>query len=668
MDYQIGLCNVWWSKDDIDTRFFSDRDEQKTYFENKIDGRWSTPVNFTMRNNINPTITYTDETGQTIYNVLRNNYCVIKYHFISLQASYWIYRFFFINNITHTGGKTYSIDLELDDIQTNYFYNYVRENLPHTLINRAHINRFADFNLTDTSVKYDTTDNANNHSMYGEPTATPNLKLLSRQKLKLCVDSKSTVDTLEPIDSWLNDNVIGWEYYYFANDEQPTLYESKSSYTAEDSYRYDELAGTKGALSCYCVPVFKNNRDNDTLVVQRTSTDNPYYINRKSMEEYIRVNNLSSYIYARKFSIKPPFAYDDYTYNTDGITPYTYTTGAGTLTWYAIPGTTPKKNFSFKIFTVNYSDDGETSTRYYGVIKVDIDRATPIKSLNNVVDNYTYDKTTVENAPESKLYDTPFRKYVIRRGGDTFEYSPLKTNGVVNLEYTESLTPDITRYYACIVSPEWYGVGSNNNLTGLVGSMDTSLMVSNDKLAEMLAYNKNYYMQNNASWGMQALQSVGSIFSGNIIGGIMGLANTGLDIWQQGMTRDNLRSAPNTIKNANGDTCFNSAIADDGIYLEVYGLTNVDSVSVNDKIKEYGYNLGIIGQPKNFDNIRKYYNYLSVDVSSIVGSFSNTEKTRLKERLRSVRFWNIDPTNPGIDIYQDYNNIERSIDEWLQQN
>ena len=667
LNYKIGLCNVWWGYDDVDTRAFTNSTEQENYFKNLIDGRWSTPVNFIMRNNINPTITYTDEHNQSIEQVLQYNYCVIQISPVSDNdstneagqvAEIPIYRFFFINNITHTGGKTYSIDLELDDIQTNYFYNNVRDTLKNVYIQRSHVDRF-NYVFKNNNDEYCTEINWKSGSpvAYPENISTPQLKIETSNKIPLMVDSthRSDATTMTKLDKWLNDNILGWEYYYFATDYEPIHYELKSTYPTTTLGYKNEL---RGALCCYCYPVYKYNGTNKYTILAHTKQNDSteyhdYEISYIGMEAFIKNNNLSAHLYARKFSIKPPFnvqEYTEYDETTGGIQDKTYKIDD---TYLNLTITTTFEGYynhywDFKIFDY---DGG-----YYGIIKVNVDSAQRLTSPTIKLNNFVYKISDIKDGYiiDPKLYSGQFSKYVLRREGDTFDYVPLKTGGTFQIEYNEALTPDITRYYARNVynSESWYGTNSRDNLTGLVGALDQSLMVSSDKLADMLSNSRNYYMQNNANWGMQALQNVGQMLGGNIAGGISGLLGTGLDIWQEGMNRDNLQYAPNTIKNANGDMYFANQVYDDGIYLDTYTLNDSDKKSVLSKLKLYGYNLGIIDDVTNYDRVRNNYVYMEIYPDSITANISNLEKSRLKSRLKAVRFWYNDDVDYDVPNYE----------------
>ena len=63
LGYKVALLGVWWKRGEVDTRFFSSKAEQKTYFDNLISA-WSSLMNF----NINDNILMKDEEIYNIFN------------------------------------------------------------------------------------------------------------------------------------------------------------------------------------------------------------------------------------------------------------------------------------------------------------------------------------------------------------------------------------------------------------------------------------------------------------------------------------------------------------------------------------------------------------------------------------------------------------------------
>ena len=77
LGYKVALLSVWWKRGEVDTRFFSSKAEQKTYFDNLISA-WSSLMNFNINDNITTSITYRDTSGRAIDELLKCNYAVIK--------------------------------------------------------------------------------------------------------------------------------------------------------------------------------------------------------------------------------------------------------------------------------------------------------------------------------------------------------------------------------------------------------------------------------------------------------------------------------------------------------------------------------------------------------------------------------------------------------------
>ena len=116
-----------------------------------------------------------------------------------------------------------------------------------------------------------------------------------------------------------------------------------------------------------------------------------------------------------------------------------------------------------------------------------------------------------------------------------------------------------------------------------------------------------------------------------------------------------MREAPGNIKNAQGNPIFNASVDNIGFYIEEYDALMHDKQQADDIMYKNGFVCGEIGNIGDFDNIRTIFNYISADVDGINANISDAEKTRLIEKLKSVRFWNID----GFDYIHE--NYERSI-------
>ena len=80
----------------------------------------------------------------------------------------------------------------------------------------------------------------------------------------------------------------------------------------------------------------------------------------------------------------------------------------------------------------------------------------------------------------------------------------------------------------------------------------------------------------------------------------------------------------------------------------------------------YGFTYNKLGNIKNFDNIRHFYNYIEADVEMITSTtkkISNIIKSRFKEAFnRGVRFWNAEADVFDGTFSYAQENYERSLE------
>lgn len=130
-----------------------------------------------------------------------------------------------------------------------------------------------------------------------------------------------------------------------------------------------------------------------------------------------------------------------------------------------------------------------------------------------------------------------------------------------------------------------------------------------------------------------------------------------LDIAQslidRSMTIDNMRSAPDQMKNANGNVLFNMFATDLGLYVEKYSALDGDLKTANDFMNLYGFSFDSIANVKDYVHIRKYHNYVKAQLQGITGNISNTARDDLRQRFASgIRFWNQDEISYQYENYE----------------
>ena len=222
-----------------------------------------------------------------------------------------------------------------------------------------------------------------------------------------------------------------------------------------------------------------------------------------------------------------------------------------------------------------------------------------------------------------------------------------------------------------------------------------SLPIANDELSQYLANNKNAYLsfQNQQDQALfngiismvtgattNTISNVNSInnakpqdkasavnsaeigATNGLIGAIGQGVSLGLNQYyaqaQFDLNIDNMKNAPTSVSNANGSAIFANTFEQYGVYVEIYEGINAELEIANDIMYRDGFTYNRFGNIKDFDNIRKYFNYIKAVIGNIGGiAISNNARNDLRQRfLNGVRFWNTDT----IDYSKE--NIEKSIE------
>ena len=119
------------------------------------------------------------------------------------------------------------------------------------------------------------------------------------------------------------------------------------------------------------------------------------------------------------------------------------------------------------------------------------------------------------------------------------------------------------------------------------------------------------------------------------------------------MTIDNMKNAPDQLKNANGNIIFNMFCTDLGLYVEKYSALEGDLKTVNDFMNLYGFTFSGIANVRDYVHIRKYHNYIKAQLQSINGNLNNVARTDLRQRFASgIRFWNSDKVDYSYENYE----------------
>lgn len=676
--YFLGLIDFPFDNQSEDTRFFPSTTAQRQYFEDKVNNGTAPFTEIEAPNLEQLYITRQVYTGnktnhKSQFDFVNKNYAVIKVVEYNVNTGEPdttetpTYFYYFITSAEIGASGQILLDLQLDTVQTYFFRDDV--SFSDCMIERAHLNRFVP--VGDSGKVTFATDPATKIYNTEQGLEFPK-KIVRRDKLNLEFTGS------EAVNEWLNNNVYCWVYIYLDKTHAYKLVDTGEylPYKIKSKVLIDEL----NSSACLCFPIYK--QDNKIQVrFQRKAGEglHTFNINNFGYEWFIRRND-KSFFYNIKFSIVPPFD------RTIDITNFAIDEGNLVISGANWLDGVVAGILKYNLWAFNTSPDDNDLNRLSGVFTGATQLETSIYTTNYRINNGIPDegftkeeikKSTPNPKYNPKLLSQNFQELVITASnGETFSYDIQKLQkSRVQLLYTEPLQPEITKYYLRAVDTGLYDVQSQANYTGLVGSTDNGLAFNNDQYAEFIANNKNFWMQSNmkivtntakgllSAAGTQvgvkntpeAQVKAGFGLAGNLVGIGIDLATSLID---RSLTIDNLKSAPDQLKNANGNVIFNMMVMDLGLYIEHYKALDGDLKTANDFMNLYGYTYSSVGAIREYVNIRKYHNYLKAQLQGIKGNMSNNARTDLRQRFANgIRFWNSD------DINYNHENYENWLDE-----
>lgn len=679
--YYLGLLDFPFDNQSEDTRYFNSRSEQSAYFEGKI-GTWGKFKRIAAPNLNSIDITrqiYPNDGTYPLFDLAKKNYAVIKT--ISGENAAPQYFYYFITGCEIGAGGQISYDLHLDTVQTYFFDPSV--SFADCLIERAHLNRFEEVEGQPDYVKF-VTDPAT--KIYNAEDALNYPKRLTK-RTKLGLASTGN----QAVDEWLNEYVLFWVYVYVnlkhrdPNDDKDTntytiiSVETKEEKSGIDGYSsepltndykpssitFEDTAIISQDISCFCYPVYRVIPGGQSGQIFASNSKGKLLLDYLGESGFRNLNNDASYYLSKKVSIVPPFSL------TDSV----FEVLENTLTIKGAIGLDQDVIYYGGMFDAVATSKDRTDN-LQGVIFINSQYIDPITTSEYLLPyNNNILKNDVKNGTDRlsynpKLNSQNFKELIITAAsGDTFTYDIQKLqNNSVSFLYTEPLQPETTKYYMRVSPCGLYEEGTDSNYIGLVGSTDNSLAVANDQYASFLANNKNFWLQSNMKIATGAIQSMTNIGRNiassknpaiSVANGAAGVVGTGLDLAvslvDRNMTIDNLRNAPDQMKNANGNVIFNAAVTDLGLYVEEFSALDGDLKSAFDFMELYGFSVNAVGNVKDYANIRKFHNYVKAQVQAISGALSNTSRADLRQRFANgIRFWNQDTPDYSQENYENW--------------
>ena len=600
LKYQIALCNVWWSEDGIDTRYHNSVNEQRDYFSTITSGLYSPLVNFIANNAIETTVPYRDTSGRTPGELLKCNYAVIQQ--LDDTDAVVDERYYFAYPVQDSGTQMI-VRLSLDDIQTNYFAH--KDTIAPCTIRRAHLDRWGE--VSEGKVSFNTSPSS--------PLFTDE-NMNAPKYLKTRLNCEFNESNQPEVQSWLNEHILCWAYLFISTNNLTGMSDVLNLIY---DFKNDATNNYNAPYAVICAPVMRSG-----LIMVSSGGKNKEWA-LSNLTTIAQAN--APYVIDIKYSNIPPTTFDlvsvEYSFSSDGNTLQLNT---NRINW-----------LFFKDFT---AENGFVS-RYGNLGKIKV-----ITPYTNPIDTgliYQYNVNDIVGAIRNpalnpKLLLTNAREVRVTCNGEQFSFDPLKlgTNELA-VQYYEILQPGISRYYATIEAGLYGDTGAS--YIGLVSSSDNSIIYSIEAWQSFIAQNKNFFLQRGVQIGMDLLQNR------NILSTVNALADTYFTV-------DNLKNAPQSVQNANGDALLNIGINGLDVNVEIWEALGRDMGVIDDYTYKNGYAYNRVDSIANYDNIRYYFNYIEADVESITGNISNIEKERLRERLSAVRFWNTDTIQYNLENYE----------------
>lgn len=683
--YSIKLVNYSFDDTYSNIRLFDDKVSRETFFDN-LQGTTQNVENFNAGNLLQTQVVFDANVSIPLTKLLNFNYCIVKL----LDENGGISSeneslYFHIKRCQQGSQQRIIIDLEIDPFMT-YWYDI---EFSDCLITRAHLDRF----IKNTNGTYSFDGRAISNLFEREDIKDVPKRLVERKKLKLFTTAG------QDVNNWLNDKVICWCYVLIgtttlkitnldggdANKIDHVFESTLTNYaTAGDYVNY--------GFKVLCYPIYKPDLTNlnfsGQIRIQTLVGNKKVYINSNGFDAFVKENGLND-VYAIKLSMKPPIKFaNNYTQcevvgddlvirgiiQTDGT--MAISTGEDST---IVP---PKSSYERLFATQRTGVDG-TNYTFNGMFDVFYDSRDAVYFDLDLTSmpQITFNKNEIVGVERNKnlnpkINSMDYKFLRLTFGGSSYDFDIQKLNRTtMRFAYTEMITIDVSKGILRL-----YSVGNENvfnndyrdSFNGFLFTNDLTLPYSIGAYETFIANNKNAYLsfQNQQTYALAssvtniATKTAGSLASMNplnmassAISSAGELAQTGLkiayDSAQFNLSIDNMKNAPDTMSNANGNAIFISAVAEFGIYAELYSGLDAELNIANDYQFENGYYFNQYGNIKEFCCTRKYFNYIQAVPDNIVGNLSNELKQHIKNVLsRGVRFWHVDEISYSLENYE----------------
>lgn len=653
LNFKAVLTNVPFDKQYKNVLKFEDREAQETFFDVASLFLDATDINFNAGSLLETTIIYKVRENESINDLLSKNYCIIKDGNSNATLKYYYY---FVKNAIQDSANQLKVWLELDIFQTYY----IDLEFADCEILKANLNRFVDNG--DGTVSF---DGATTSELFErEDIKDVAKRLTKRTKLKFSPGE---------VGEWLDRNVCAWLYCFIDPFENPyNIVDLGDTVGATQTIEPLSNNATPTNFSCLAVPIYTADAGANRTVNLYGYTDyadlhDVFQVNVElsvdALNEFLQANNGFAHVYGVKVSCIPPKEISGSIQNDKYMSlesrPYYVPTKS--ISWDApnqiayvkgclVCRSTWQDVEGLKLETQQYTVENDFTFNKVDIIG-DIKRA----KYNPKLLNSDYKEVRIN------AYST-----------EGFAYDLQKLNKKnFKVQVSEAISPETTRNYARISSQDLGGVyiqETNKNYTGNVTNVDMNVPQITSYYQNAMAFQKNFFQQNEANRMFNLTKSLfGNIT--NPLGMLFGGGQTVLGNLQnkinENFTVDNMKASPSLVQNGSNGVFLSTDIKAIGVFVEEYDILDNEKEIVNDYMCKFGFTYNKIGNIKNFDNIRKYYNYVQAELEETHGiNISNAvHDLFVKCFANGVRFWNADVFDENNPFSYTLENYEKWLEE-----
>ena len=699
MNYKIAVISVNFDKNYDNVIRFNSKTERNAYFNIPAIFEDVPVCNFNASSLLRTSVTARFDAATDLTQLLMSNYCIVQ----NVEKPEEIY-FYFVLSAEQKSGSTIQLQLELDIFQTFY----LDVDFSECFINRAHLNRFESGG--GENVKFLSGDKEDNMLYQAEDIEDPPTRIVTRDKIKWNIFNEN-----DKANIFISEHIRGWIYVYISPGEDFNI----SGGEAPKKYG-DNLPGmilyteSKAATALVTLADYVSGYVTASRVIVYPIVEkgygvilNGYSWDLSELQAFVQY--ASPYIQSIKLSNMPPLFRADPNGKISDIT----ASAGETMLLINVPDyndlrSDPPVNY---VQAIRFYGGNSVSLKLWalpmlpqeGTVNLHpLDDSVPINDNGYFNRNDIVSQQTHNPALNPKMYSEAFRQIQISMpDGKTYNYDQQKLgtlNGEITIRYIENLTCDITRMFAYVENnsdeDDIYTDLMAKAYVGALSSGDFAMPFTSDQLREYLAQNKNFYEQTKYNANMERIKKIVSGFagigqsatkgfaSGGPIGALFGLA-TGMqqftsDLITSGMTyaqtlknmeytADNMRSAPDEVKEASGSAIFNLTLRDFTVCIDTFSPLKTDIIRINDMMHRYGYTVQRIGKIKDYDHIRHYFNFVMAEVEEVLSDTVNISldvRDMFKQAFaHGVRFW-----NPSATMYDfDPENYEEYLAEYAKE-